>query len=232
MFESLFRGSLVWQVVGFVTVWGAYVWLARFVIRRTLRLQPHIREAESASAMFAQQDEQYAEATARTATLATAWLLVGSAGLFGVILISLLIVALVAVVLALLGLEVGGGAWVIPASLVVGSSVSLAGWTFFIERKSAEVFPSRRLILWLRRFHRTDLMQFPFPYFLERACRGIAVPITLQDSTVTDARTAARLRPAFRVGLAAQMAGWFVLALCGFELSRRESWLKLESVVL
>ena len=42
-------------------------------------------------------------------------------------------------------------------------------------------------------------MEFPFPFFLEHACRGVAVPITLQDSTVGAARTAAALRPAFHV---------------------------------
>jgi hypothetical protein len=40
-----------------------------------------------------------------------------------------------------------------------------------------------RLVLWLRRFHRKDLRQFPFGTILESACHKFACPITIQDST-------------------------------------------------
>ena len=77
--------------------------------------------------------------------------------------------------------------------------------------KDGDAFSSRRLVLWLRKFHQTDLMEFPFPAFLERVCRGVAVPITLQDSTVASARTAAALLPSYYALVGLQMSCWFAL---------------------
>jgi hypothetical protein len=67
-------------------------------------------------------------------------------------------------------------------------------------------------------------MEFPFPAFLEQTCRGIAVPITLQDSTVSTARTAAQRRPVFYVLTAVTMASWWVLAISVMALWGSESW--------
>ena len=96
---------LAWQVISFVTVWTAYVWLARFVIRRNLGIQSRVEEAGTASQMLAQQEERYAEAKARTITLGVAWLSVGILGLPAVILFGVIVV----IVLRLLGLEIDEG---------------------------------------------------------------------------------------------------------------------------
>jgi hypothetical protein len=218
---------LVWQAVAFVTIWAAYVWLARFMIRRALGAAADGEERGSASRMLAQQEERYAEAKARTLTLVVAWLSVGPLG----ILLAVLVGVIVAIGLGLMGLEVGEGTpFFVLATL--GLPTLLAGGTYFVFRKSAEVFPSRQLVLWLRRFHRADLMEFPFPSFLETVCRGIAVPITLQDSTVAAARTAAELRPAFHLLTGVAAASWFSLAFSVEALLRRESWSDLQSVAL
>jgi hypothetical protein len=211
---------LPWRVIDFLMVWAAYLWLARYVVNRTLLLQPAPRtEPASASQLLDQQAEGYEEATARTLTLAAAWLPLGAAGIFLFVLLS----AALGIVLTLLGVPLDAGTWM-AGSVSIALPALMSGWAYFISRKAAEVFPSHHLVLWLRRFHRADLMEFPFPYLLERACRGIAVPITLQDSTVPRARTAAELRPAFHVQRAALIACWFgfLAALAG--LFGRASW--------
>ncbi len=61
----------------------------------------------------------------------------------------------------------------------------LLAYRWIIPRLAMQVFPSHRMVLWLRRFNQANLRPFPFAPFLERACRGIAVPITLQDAVVS-----------------------------------------------
>jgi hypothetical protein len=219
---------LPWRVVDFLMVWAAYLWFGRFVIGRTLQLQVPPRAAVvRTSEMLEQQAEEYEEATARTLTLAATWLMVGVSGLLLLVLLS----TGIGIVLALLGVPLDAGTWTI-ASMLVAMSALVAGFAYFVSRKAAEVFPSHRLVLWLRRFHRTDLMDFPFPYFLERACRGIAVPITLQDSTVERARTAAELRPAFHLQRTALMACWFIFVVALFALFGRASWTDPQGLLL
>lgn len=217
-----------WRVVDFLLVWAAYLWFGRYVVRRHLPRDALPRAAvASASEMLEQQAEEYQEATARTLTLTALWLAVGP---FGLVLGVLLSVA-VGIVLMLLGVPLDAGAWML-GSMSVAMPVLFASWVYFTWRKAAEVFPSHRLVLWLRRFHRADLMEFPFPYFLERACRGIAVPITLQDSTVSRARTAAELRPAFHAQRAVAMACWFIFLAALLGLSRRDSWTDPQGLLL
>jgi hypothetical protein len=107
---------------------------------------------------------------------------------------------------------------------VLGLPALLGGWVWFVSRKTAEVFPSHRLVLWLRRFHQADLLEFPFASFLERASRGIAVPITLQDSTVALARTAASLRPEYHALRAVAVACWFGFVASAVAALASESW--------
>jgi hypothetical protein len=168
--------------------------------------------------MLARQKEQYTEATARAVTLAVAWLTVGAIGLPAIFIAA----ALVAVVLGLFGLPVGTTMFVLV--VVLGLPSLLAGFAWFVSRRTAEVFPSRRLVLWLRRFNQTDLLEFPFASFLERASRGIAVPVTLQDSTVTEARTAASMRPEYYALTAAAGACWFGFAISGLAALAAQSW--------
>jgi hypothetical protein len=201
--------------------------MLRFVIRRSLQLRPHAEEAETAPPMLAQQEERYAEAQARAITLGVGWLSVAALGLPAVILLGVI----VAVGLGLMGFEVSEGTFFF-VSAVVGLPALLAGWTYVVSRKSAEIFPSHRLVLWLRRFHRPDLMEFPFPSFLERVCRGIAVPITLQDSTVSSARTAAELRLAFHVERGVVAASWFALVFSGLGLWQRPLWFRPQTLLL
>jgi hypothetical protein len=224
---GFFGFLFVWQALELVLVWTAYVWLARFVIGRALGTHIPVREPTSASDILARQQEQYAEANARTLTLAVAWLSIGMLGLPLIFLFG----AIVTIVVGLMGFEVSAGTWFFT-SAAVGLPALLTGWTYFISRKSAEVFPSHRLVLWLRRFHRADLMEFPFPFFLEHVCRGVAVPITLQDSTVGVARTAAALRPAFHVLRGVAMMAWFGLVISSVSLFGRESWSDSETVFL
>ena len=217
--------QLPWEAVTFVTVWAAYVWLARYVIRRKLRVEADTTQPRSPQATLAQQEERYAEATARSLTLGVAWLSVGLFGILGVV----LLVGIVAVALALLGIEVGTS--FIFFATAVSLPVLMGAWAYFIQRKTAGLFPSHKLVLWLRRFHRADLMEFPFPSFLERVCRGVAVPITLQDSTVVAARTAAELRPAFHVLRAVMGAAWFALFLSSIELLQSGPGFDLETAL-
>jgi hypothetical protein len=55
-------------------------------------------------------------------------------------------------------------------------------------------------------------------------CRGVAVPITLQDSTVGTARNAAALRPAFHLLRGVVMMAWFGLVISVWSLFRGASW--------
>jgi hypothetical protein len=213
---------LPWELVHLVFVWAGYLWLARLVIRRKLGSQLHMEEPSTAAQMLAQQEERYAEAKARAITLGVAgWLTLGS-----VVLLPLFVVGMIVVVLlGLMGLKVGEGTFFFVAAAI--GLLVLLGWAYFVSRKSAEVFPSHRLVLWLRRFHRADLMEFPFPSFLERVCRGIAVPITLQDSTVSEAETAAELRPAFRVQQAVVALSWFAILIPIGDLLGSRQWFDL-----
>jgi hypothetical protein len=199
--------DLAFEALSFGTVWAAYVWLARFVIRRKLGLATGTGEAQSAQEALAQQEDRYAEAIARSVTLGVGWLTVGGLG----IIVLLILLGIVAQVLTLAGVEIGGAFGFY--GLVLGLPALMAGWAYFIQRKTSALFPSHRLVLWLRRFHRKDLLEFPFPAFLERVCRGVAVPITLQDSTVVTARTAAQLRPSYYALTALFGVSWFAFCL-------------------
>jgi hypothetical protein len=215
---ALIAFQLLWQAIALATTWAAYLWLSRWVIRRALGSESPVEQVQPPAGMLTRQKEQYAEATARSVTLGVAWLTVGAIALPAVFVLAFI----VALPLSLLGLPAGTTMFVIVA--VFGLPAILGTWVWFISHKSAEVFPSHRLALWLRRFHRADLMEFPFASFLERASRGIAVPITLQDSTVTDARTAAELRPEFHVLRAAAMACWFAFAVSAVATLASDSW--------
>jgi hypothetical protein len=217
---------LPWQIISLATVWAAYVWLARYVIRRRLGLDQDTSEKAGADEILAQQEERYAEATARSLTMGVAWLTVGLFGMFGL----LIVIGLVAVILTLIGVEVGGGFMFF--AMAISMPAILAGWVYLIQKKTSALFPSRRLVLWLRRFHRTDLMEFPFPAFLERVCRGVAVPITLQDSTVASARTAATLRPSYYLLVGLQMSCWFAIFVSLLLWSDHEPNWDIETIML
>ncbi|MDH3504379.1 MAG: hypothetical protein OEM58_07615, partial [Nitrospirota bacterium] len=163
--------------------------------------------------------ERYAEATARSLTLGVAWLTVGMFGMLLVIILALI----VSVALSLLGLG-GDGKTAFLIAVPTGMAVLLGGWAYYIQRKASEVFPSHKMVLWLRRFHQADLMEFPFPAFLEELCRGVAVPITLQDSTVSGANNAAQLRPAFHLLRTLMMVSWFMFFISAIAASDSESW--------
>lgn len=53
--------------------------------------------------------------------------------------------------------------------------------------------PTGRMVLWLRRFHEDGA--FPFDLLLEDMVRSIALPVTVQDTTVTGSSIAARTNP-------------------------------------
>ncbi len=63
-----------------------------------------------------------------------------------------------------------------PFVAVLGS---LAVGTMFIRPPRTS-----RIVVWLRRFHNPDIKEFPFGEVLTQICRGIAIPVTLQDSMV------------------------------------------------
>ena len=209
---------LAFKLVEFATVWAAYLWLARYVIGRHV-VAPKRAATLSAEQMLALQKERYAEATARSLTLGVAWLTVGMFGMLLVIILALI----VSVALSLLGLG-GDGKTAFLIAVPTGMAVLLGGWAYYIQRKASEVFPSHKMVLWLRRFHQADLMEFPFPAFLEELCRGVAVPITLQDSTVSGANNAAQLRPAFHLLRTLMMVSWFMFFISAIAASDSESW--------
>lgn len=55
------------------------------------------------------------------------------------------------------------------------------------------------VVVWLRRFHRKD--QKPFQYFLENACKFLAVPVTIQDSSFRHSATWSNVKMAQYAGL-------------------------------
>jgi hypothetical protein len=59
----------------------------------------------------------------------------------------------------------------LPWGLVIG---------FFVYLKAVR---SDRVLVWLRRFHRAEPGLLPFGTVLQRACSGLCVPMTLQDSS-------------------------------------------------
>lgn len=66
-------------------------------------------------------------------------------------------------------------------------------YMFGFVRLTDHVLGSKRLshtVLWLRRFHHDDL--FPFDLLLDEVCRGIAMPITVADTTVPYSAVKAR----------------------------------------
>lgn len=71
---------------------------------------------------------------------------------------------------------------------------SLAVFTFYIRRK---LYFKRlyRTVLWLRRFHQDGL--FLFDLVLDDICRGVALPITLEDTTVPKSSLTGQLHPLF-----------------------------------
>jgi hypothetical protein len=77
-------------------------------------------------------------------------------------------------------------------------------------------YPTDRMVLWLRRFHRDQ--GFPFNVFLEDACRGVALPVTLQDSRVSSSTTAANARAAAVLPTLLMLAGLALMTnfLSGF----------------
>jgi membrane protein implicated in regulation of membrane protease activity len=77
-------------------------------------------------------------------------------------------IALCIAVSVVLSIVTGQFTGFVPGGLILA-------WLFWTSQRTGGV------VVWLRRFHRDQ--QKPFQYFLENACRFIAVPVTIQDSS-------------------------------------------------
>ena len=67
--------------------------------------------------------------------------------------------------------------WSIAAGKLTGffPGMLVIAWLYWSSQRTGCV------VVWLRRFHRKE--QKPFQYFLENACKSLALPVTIQDSS-------------------------------------------------
>lgn len=98
-------------------------------------------------------------------------------------------------VMSLLGALLGDfGRFLAPVvTLVLGG----LGFAYYRGRKIV-MKPTDRIVLWLRRFHEDGL--FPFELVLEDICGGIALPLTVADTTVPNSKLASTTHPLVPVG--------------------------------
>ena len=83
----------------------------------------------------------------------------------------------------------------------------LAGLGFaYYQNQKIVMKRTDRVVLWLRRFHEDSL--FPFELVLEDICGGIALPLTVADTTVPDSKLARTTHPLVIVGAALMMVGF------------------------
>ena len=73
----------------------------------------------------------------------------------------------------------------------------LALFSYFM-RRALFVKRLNRTVLWLRRFHQDGI--FPFDLVLDDVCRGVALPITVADTTVPKSTIPSQLSPVFSLG--------------------------------
>jgi hypothetical protein len=68
----------------------------------------------------------------------------------------------------------------------------------YVVRRALFVKRLNRTVLWLRRFHQDGI--FPFDLVLDDVCRGVALPITVADTTVPKSAITSQLSPVFSLG--------------------------------
>lgn len=175
-------------LVTLVLVWiFAYIRLLRWWSRRRRPITPQ-------PDLALQRASVRRSDTARSVVMALLWPM---AGITGVLLISIL----ASVVLEWMPAAPGYSRELI---MVVFAVLLLNAYVLFITRKLLYK-PTGRFVLWLRRFHENGA--FPFNTLLEDASRGIALPVTVQDTTVARSSTAASTR-------ASQFASQALVGIC------------------
>jgi hypothetical protein len=92
---------------------------------------------------------------------------------------------------------VGNEKYVFPVMVLSGLLVMM--FFTFLSRRKLMLKRSDRVVLWLRRFHEDGL--FPFELMLEDVCRGIALPLTVADTTVPASRMAGLMHPLWLAGV-------------------------------
>lgn len=98
----------------------------------------------------------------------------------------LICIALCVAVTIVLSVITGKFTGFVPGALIMA-------WLLWTSQRTGCV------VVWLRRFHRKD--QKPFQYFLENACKFLAVPVTIQDSSFRHSATWSTVKVAQYAGL-------------------------------
>ena len=175
-------GTVIGAASNLVLAYAGYTWLGALAARRVLGTLPEEHAASdvanpSATGMLADKDTRTTESSLRLIGMVVMWPVVALTAM-------LLLWLIAALLLPLFGLD--GQSDTVRTGIFFGFGIILLlAFKAAVPRFTSQVFPSHRMVLWLRRFNQKNLQPFPFAPFLERACRGLAVPITLQDSIVS-----------------------------------------------
>jgi hypothetical protein len=81
---------------------------------------------------------------------------------------------------------------------IITMVIILVSYSFYARRR-LYVKRMDRSLLWLRRFHQDGM--FPFDLVLDDICRGIALPLTVADTTVSKSELAGQLHPVYNIGM-------------------------------